>query len=150
MSKMWIGEKMEVCITIIFLGICSYFDLKEQKVKLAFLGASGSIAIFFQGFYQIETLWSIMAGISIGVVLLFISFISRENIGYGDGCAFLVTGILLGFQRNFEMLIISLLCSSIWALYLLIIKKKKGSESYPFFPFVFLACSIIWASEKFA
>ncbi len=135
--------------TMIFVGICSYFDLKQQKLKTSFLGASGMAACLLQCWWRSEGEWSIVGGIGIGVGLLFLSYLSRERIGYGDGCVFLVTGILLGFSKNVELLVIALLGSSVWALYLLVIKKKKGTERYPFLPFVFMACVGFWVCERF-
>lgn len=140
---------MEWNSSIIFLGICSYFDLKEQKIKSVWIGVAGIAACIFQMYFRNESVWSIVGGVGTGAFLLLMSWLSKEQIGYGDGYVFIVLGVFLGLNKTIEVLMISLGCSFVYSLYLLLIKKKKGTDSYPFIPFVFLASAMLWTYGKF-
>lgn len=86
-----------------------------------------------------NSLLSIAGGILTGLFLLAASKITRGQIGSGDGIVFLITGISLGMERNFLLLLGSLFIAFLYSLILLLIKKTRWKDAIPFLPFVFAA-----------
>jgi leader peptidase (prepilin peptidase)/N-methyltransferase len=80
----------------------------------------------------------ILLGLLPGIFLLFLSKATRESIGMGDGVMMLVLGIYLGVRKVLDLFFLSLFLSSIWAGFLLLVKKKRRDWEFPFVPFLFL------------
>ena len=97
-------------------------------------------------------IWQIFAGaISVtgvgvsflpGLFFLLISFCTKEKIGYGDGLILIMSGLVLGFYRCFLGLCISLICSSVFALFLLVLHKAKKDSELAFVPFLTIGMGV--------
>lgn len=72
-----------------------------------------------------------------GMVILFIGFISREGIGYGDGVVILICGIFCGIQRTLVGMMIAFLIVMISGLFALALRKPAGG-SIPFVPLILI------------
>ena len=82
---------------------------------------------------------NMLLGMSVGVALLFFSVLTGGKIGAGDGVLLIVTGIYLGLEQNLQLFFCGLLLCSMWALGLLILRKKTRKDSIPFVPFLLAA-----------
>ena len=69
-------------------------DVRRRKISWKTFAAFGTGAILFQFFIKQEPWGSWIGGIALGGLLLGIGFVTREAIGYGDGLAVMVTGML--------------------------------------------------------
>ena len=72
-------------------------------------------------------------------VLLLAAWVSREEIGYGDGAMLMASGIFLGFWRNVELFLTALMLIVPAALFGLIVKHRRKDYRMPFLPFLFAA-----------
>lgn len=77
-----------------------------------------------------------LMGMMLGIVLLLVSKLTREQIGYGDALVLMITGMLLGLRRNLELFFLALLLASVYAGYLLIAKRRKTNHTIAFVPFL--------------
>ena len=66
------------------------------------------------------------------------SYISREQVGYGDGLLLLTVGIWLGFGQTFGVLTLGLILCSVLCGVLLMRKKIRKQDSIPLVPFLLL------------
>lgn len=73
-----------------------------------------------------------------GAFALFLSWVSREAIGYGDSCLILGCGFSLGIERCMELLLWAFFFSALWSLGLLVIGRADRRQEIPFVPFLLL------------
>ena len=86
-----------------------------------------------------QKLTDLLLGAGIGAVLLLAAWVSREEIGYGDGAMLMASGIFLGFWRNVELFLTALMLIVPAALFGLIVKHRRKDYRMPFLPFLFAA-----------
>ena len=113
--------------------------LENRAGECATPSAGGMAAVLLHLFAQEESVFYLMTGMSVGIVLLLYSLVTHESIGYGDGCLFVMTGLFLGFWENLVLLLLASVLAGIGAAVLLFFRKKKKKERIPFVPFVFTA-----------
>lgn len=127
---------------VILLGALSlgaYQDWRERQIQLApqvLAGVSGFVLWVVDRTY---TAAELAGGIGIGVLLLLLAALSRGQVGAGDGVMIIVSGVFLGFWRNFELLLSAMLLAAIAALYLLVVRKKGRGYQMPFLPCLLIA-----------
>ena len=88
----------------------------------------------------------LLGGCLVGAALVLLAWVTRQQIGYGDGLLFAVTGIFLGFFENLLLLIASLFPAAFFAGVLFLKKKKKGYR-FPFVPFVLVGYVLLLGFE---
>jgi leader peptidase (prepilin peptidase)/N-methyltransferase len=132
--------KLHIIYIILFLWLllCSIQDIKKKTINI-YLILTGFVMLL------IGMLWSgeysflyYFGGISLGLILLCISFITKDQVGTGDGLIVCITGLCLGFSRNAMLLVISLLGSAIFSIVLLTFKLAGRKKTIPFVPFLLL------------
>lgn len=140
-----IVESMNCGIILLFLGVGIFLlreavrDMQKQEISLVSCIVTAVIALLAQ-IPQISHKWPIvLAGISVGGMLLLVAAISRESIGYGDGAVFVTTGIALGGYRNILLLLYALFICCIVTIFLMLIRKIRRKSRIAFIPFVFPA-----------
>ena len=89
--------------------------------------------------WRVQSIENILLGMSVGVVLLMLSVLTGGRIGAGDAVLLIVTGIYLGLEQNLQLFFSGLLLCGMWALGLLILRKKSRKDSIPFVPFLLAA-----------
>ena len=134
MQQMW-----NQAVVMGMLTICSAEDIKKKKISLNSVLAFGILGILFHMLWRIQPIESVLLGMSVGVALLFFSVLTGGKIGSGDAVLLIVTGIYLGLEQNLELFFCGLLLCSVWALALLVIRKKSRKDSIPFVPFLLAA-----------
>jgi len=138
-------QKMEIDMTIgvICILFClSVPDLIKQRIPLWMIGTSCVVAVglrtvlFFLEKTNI-TVAGFVAAFLPGCLLLLLAFVTREQIGYGDGMVLFIIGILYPVWRVMIVAGIALLSISIMGIFLLVIKKGNRNTRLPFVPFLF-------------
>ena len=137
-----------------FLIIAAVQDYRRKQIDLWVFVAFGLLLAGAKGYLwfvsEEKFSWAdTAAGIGTGAVLLGLSAVSRGGVGMGDGGFFCVSGLALGFRRNFTLFGISILMCGVWSLFLLTKTRISGQIYYgglrnktvPFIPFV-LAASV--------
>lgn len=147
------------CISLLFLAGLSAGDIKEKKISIYSVLFFALSAICYQvltsGFLRDEILWKeilwneilwnkilwnkILWDLLPGSVLLFIGFLSKEAIGYGDGMCVLALGLWTGGWFTLVVVCIGIMLAGIWGA-ACVIKKKK--EPIPFVPFLLLGMEV--------
>ena len=89
--------------------------------------------------WQMQTIENVLFGMGVGGALLLLSVLTRGKIGIGDGVLLVVTGIYRGLEQNLELLICSLFICAVYALCLLVLRKRSRKDTVAFVPFVLIS-----------
>lgn len=131
---------------VCFLLTAAGQDLKRKSVELWIYLVFGGLALAYLIYgsavcgKQIE--WgSLASGVCVGLGLLGCGMVCQGAIGMGDGCFFLVSGLMLGFWNNLALLLYGLLCCSVYCLGFLTwnrirYQRNVRKETVPFLPFL--------------
>ena len=77
-----------------------------------------------------------LTGTLFGAVLAAVSFLSKGQFGLGDVKLLAVTAMTAGYSLAFQILVLALLLSFIYSLYLLMVQKMSTRTEIPFVPFL--------------
>lgn len=121
------------------LGICTIEDCKSKRIFLYPVLLFGIAGVLLHLYYQNITIYSLLAGCFIGALLWGIGKFTGGRIGSGDALVVTVSGIYLGFEDNLILFLDGLFLCGIWSLFMLVLRKKKGTDEVPFIPFLLLA-----------
>ncbi len=139
---------MQKWIFGVFLSVAAGQDLRKKKVDVWVYLVFGSFALssWFYEFLSVpesKRIWEIFLKLCPGMMLLGISSISRGGIGIGDGCFFLISGLLLSVRNNLVLLCWGIMLCGMYSFgYLMWIRMKRrsfrkaGGEVVPFLPFL--------------
>lgn len=133
-------------IFLLFLLIAAGQDMKRKSVEIRVYIVFWVWAWIALGYRQIavgeHVDWGMMlSGMCPGLGLIGCGLLWRNAIGIGDGCFFLVSGLLLGFWENLELLCYGLLLCGVYCLGYLAwnqIRHHRNVRNYtvPFLPFL--------------
>lgn len=130
-------NEVKIGITLGYLAVCSWFDLKERKlpVWLLMMGVAAgaavqSLSVAAGEFRGIEIFLAVLPG----GLLLVLSRLAPKQIGSGDGWMVLGTGSVTGAEI-YLYLEASFLLMMIPAFWLAVIKKQRNRE-LPLAPFL--------------
>jgi len=135
-------ELVIIAMTTIYLVVMAIIDRRRKEIPVI----PGFVILFFLIIAQLikGTKWSfIFFGILVGVALYIVSKLSRGSIGEGDALVYMVTGVSVGFFRNFELLVLSLFFASMTGLFLLVTRKVGRKYAMPFIPFTAVAYGVV-------
>ncbi len=127
---------MEAATLLGLLGVCGFEDIKIKKIRLVVINIFAIVGVIYHLIYERLSWLDMLGGMSIGLILLLIGYLSKEKIGYGDGLLFMATGIYLGFWNNLILLWLSTTAAGIYGLILMAFKKKKKESEIPLVPFI--------------
>ena len=133
---------VHICL-IIILGVICVFDIKRKKIPvymLIILAAAGIISNFTVGEFDIEK--RIIAMLP-GMILLIVSMITKQQIGYGDGLIILIMGLYIDIDDILSIVLSSFLLSSIAAIILMTVFKKKKNFEMAFSPFLLIGFGLV-------
>lgn len=129
----------------IFMGLIlivgSIYDGKYYSlpVWLIVIGELGGLAgMAYRLLWCEETVGEVLVALVPGMYLLFLAFLTREQIGYGDGLILLAVGGCLGWESAVAVLFVALTLSFVVGLAGLVLKRAKGKSRIPFVPFLAL------------
>ena len=134
---MW--EMCSQVAVIGMLGICATEDLRKKQIHLNLVLAFGILGIVFHMLGQEHTIENILFGMGVGGVLLLLSILTGGKIGIGDGVLLVVTGIYLGLEQNLMLFAGSLFICALYALLVLVLRKKKRNDTVAYVPFVLVS-----------
>ena len=133
---------VHICL-IIILGVICVFDIIRKKIPvymLIVLAAAGIISNFTVGEFDIEK--RIIAMLP-GIILLIVSMITKQQIGYGDGLIILIMGLYIDIDDILSIVLSSFLLSSIAAIILMTVFKKKKNFEMAFSPFLLIGYGLV-------
>ena len=77
-----------------------------------------------------------------GAVFWFISLVTREKVGYGDGWMLVMIGLFVGIWKCFLILLIGLISESVIVLALLALQRISSDRKIPFAPFLLFGMGV--------
>ena len=134
MQQMW-----SQAVVMGMLTLCSAQDIKKKQIRLNMVLFFGILGILLHMLWRMQSIENLLLGMSVGVVLLFLSVLTGGRIGAGDAVLLIVTGIYLGLEQNLELFFCGLIMCSMCSLVLLVLRKKGRKDSVPFVPFLLAA-----------
>ena len=121
------------------LAVCTAQDIRRKEIRLNFVLFFGILGILFHMLFRMRSIGNLLLGMSVGVVLLLAGIFSEGKIGVGDGVLLTVTGAYLGVKENLTLFFVALVLCGLWAAGLLVLHKKRKTDSIPFVPFLLAA-----------
>ena len=145
MFKMQIENNFINGAVLIFLSICTIFDIRKKEIPLILAGvgmaAAVGLTIWRIGDGSIFTA-QILLSLLPGLFFLFVSWCTKEKVGYGDGILLLIIGLTVGFYQCLAGLCISLFLSAFFGELLLFLHKAKKNSRIPFVPFMTIGMGV--------
>lgn len=132
-------ELIEKCSLLIALAVCAWIDWKRHEVYLFVPGIVTVLGLVLHILNQAQPVTELMAGAGLGVVLLFVAWITRESVGVGDAVIFMMTGCFMGFWNNLCLMLGAFCLAGVAALFLLVLKKKTRKERIPMIPYILVS-----------
>ncbi len=123
----------------LFLGLGSWFDVRNQRIPVSFLMIFGILGVAGNMIVQYQHFSDILPGVGIGLMFLWIGWITKEAIGYADGFGMIVLAIFAGWRRMLPVVCGGFLLSGFYGIYRMICSKGDYEDTMPFFPFLLLA-----------
>lgn len=128
-------------IIVIGIGIlllaAGIMDIKSKKISrrmiVLLLLACCAILPFRRYFHILDTL----GGLAVGLGIIGLSVISKEQIGKGDGLVIAAVGIAFGSRRCFLVLSTASFVMCVIAIGVLLLKKGGRQTRLPFLPALF-------------
>ena len=128
---------MEMVSLLGILGFLSIEDIRRRSVRIVWLALAAIAGLLLHMHFERISIWNVLGGIGIGLVMYGISVLSHERIGKGDALILAVTGIFLGFWDNLILLwIAALLAAAAGGIIVLLFHKGRNFE-LPFIPCIF-------------
>lgn len=123
-------------VELILLGslvVLSLMDLRTRKIPLIPVLVLGIICLIYR-IWSGVSLGEVAAGIIPGGVLLSVSAVTEESIGYGDGLVLVVFGLLCGVAKTVAVLGMALVLAALVSMVLLVLKRAGRKTELPFLP----------------
>ncbi len=128
----------------VFIIMCCIFDIRKKEIPVLLMAAFGLLSLIAAAVVQKPELYSFLYSLIPGAAMLGLSLCTRESIGYGDGVAVLVLGVLLGVGECAFAVLAGLFLSAIVGLVLLMLKKVRGESRMPFMPFLAAGLGVVF------
>ena len=132
---MFVG--MSIIIGLL-LFVAAIMDLRcksiSRRLFLVLLFAS-IVSIFTKTDFEI---WNVVGGALMGLCVVGLSMISREQIGKGDGLVITTLGIALGFRDCLAAVCLASMLMALASVLILMLKKGNRNTKLPFLPALFV------------
>ena len=132
-------------LMFIVMLILSVQDIKNKEISAKLLVVSAIISLVgaFIGVWKNNlSITDVVVSLLPGAGMLFLSFATRQQIGYGDGLVALVLGPAFGIRIMLLGIVIAFFGSSIFSIILLLLKKAEKKTRIPFVPFITLGTAV--------
>ncbi|MCM1135179.1 MAG: prepilin peptidase [Clostridium sp.] len=122
-------------VCLLLLGRLAAEDIREKELSVGMILAAALGGVVYRRVIG-QFFWKgMMADILPGAVLVLLSFLTGESIGYGDGALVMTLGLWLGGPSILTMVGVGIMLSGVYGVFCLIKGKK---EPIPFVPFLLL------------
>lgn len=130
----------------VLLGLlvpCAAEDIRKKEVNVIYILLLGIVGVLLHLISPNCSISSILLGLLPGAAMMAVSLLSRGSVGMGDGILLVVTGVYLGGGKTLCLLLTALLLAALWALAVLVLKKKTRKERIAFVPFLLAAYAVM-------
>ena len=121
---------------ILFLILCSIQDIREKRISLKLLIVFGSIFFIVSILFEEMRLEQRIHNLFPGLAALLISFLTKEQIGYGDAACLIILGSVISAVTLLNAIMGGLILLSICSVVLLAGKRANRKSTLPFIPFL--------------
>lgn len=134
---------LQASMIIVYMSVSTYFDCRWKRIPW-WVQAMGVIFSFVNLIVKgdmpgIEEFIALIPG----MILILLSFVTKESIGYGDGVSVMILGSIIGIRNCLWVICISLILISIVGALLMILKRASKKTILPYVPFLFVAESMM-------
>ena len=131
-------EHLNFIVFGMFLLAAAWEDGRKKSISIWLLLSGGAAGIALC-LLQREDCFK-FTGCLVGLVLLAVSKLSKESVGTGDGCFFIISGLFLPDLSNLILFFYGLSLSGIFCGLFFLLNRVKGidvgKERIPFIPFL--------------
>lgn len=129
---------MPILISL-WLFLCSLQDFRKKQIHVFLILAGFIIIVINVLLFGNSSILQNLLGMIPGILLILLCFISRGQIGLGDGLIVSILGLNLGLTKSFVLLTYSLFGSAFFSIILLAFRMVNRKKSIPFVPFLLVS-----------
>ncbi len=122
----------------ILLFAAAITDIRKKQVGRPFLILLAMVCTVTAVMQEKSSFMDAAGGVTVGLCVVGISMISREQIGRGDGIVIAAVGIVLGFRRCLAAVSAASLLMCVAAVVVLLFKKGNRHTRLAFLPALFV------------
>lgn len=130
------------CAALISIGYLTAHDIKRKHIPAMAILVSGVLAVLYVISGEKTDAYSMISCMMPGMVLLLLSMLTRESIGYGDGAVVLMLGFWTGGSFCAAAVGLGICMAGFYAVFRLL-RGRKGPIA--FLPFLLAAMEVIFA-----
>lgn len=123
-------------ITAAYLLFGTAIDIRIQKLPRWYLLSGTAAAVVFRLCIREYTGSEYLIGGGAGILFGAISFLTKEQFGYGDSWMIGILGIFFGIRKLAAVLFLAFFTSALAAGYWMLRKKCDRHRAIPFYPFL--------------
>lgn len=116
-------------LNLLFLGACAVRDVRYGRIPWTLLAIGAGLGMAYTVFFR-HSLPELLAAVLPGVFLIITAFLTKEQIGYGDGICCAVSGLFVGAVYEERLMVSGIIFAAGYALLLLSARQKSGSGSH--------------------
>ena len=130
-------------IVLCCLIVMSVEDIRYKEIHSIWLFVLGSVGIAYMLCFGENVSILVVLRFLPGVICLFLAWVTKEQIGYGDAMILLFLGCYLDVEAILNVCMIALTLAGVLSLGLLVTFKKSHKFEIPLVPFVLVAFIIM-------
>ncbi len=125
--------KVAIFIMLIF---CGYTDIKKHIVYTYPVIIMSVLSIVVLVIAQDKSIFDIFTGVIPVLIFVFISCLTKEQLGYGDCLVILLIALNSDLLNEIYILLLAFFFAFIYASFLFIVKRSGGKRRFAFIPFL--------------
>lgn len=122
----------------ILLFAAAMIDIRKKQINRAFLMLLAVVCTTAAVMRGKAGIMDAAGGMAVGLCVVGISMMSREQIGRGDGIVIAAVGLVLGFRRCLAAVSVASLLMCVAAVVVLLLKKGNRHTQLAFLPALFV------------
>lgn len=131
------GERVKELVTIVFLAVNGWTDLKKRQISLMATGIYGAAGLVWR-LYTGGNPADFLVPAGIGGLMIIMGLLTKGAVGAGDGLLVMAAGMVLNPDDLALMLMVGLFACAIWSGILLVVFHRGRKTEIPFVPFLLL------------
>ena len=129
---------------VIFLALNAASDLKSRTIWWPGCIAGAAAGIICHLAVGSASLGIIAVSLVPGLMMAFFSWLFTQQLGVGDALVVMTCGVMTDLETVLGMLLMGFWCAGIYAVFLLLVRKKGRKEQFPLVPFLLAGMLLTW------
>ncbi len=137
-------------VLIVLLLVASVVDFRIKEIHIAVIIGCGLLSLVYSiaAVYLGEcTVFDTLLALIPGAIMLLVSRLSRQRLGYGDGLMALAVAPVFGLEGVMFALFIAFSASGMLSIILLILRKAGRNTRIPFLPFMTVGLGVMMLAK---